>query len=81
MICFNFGLPLSWQGTGVTRCYPAAPESGVEPEDDELEENVEVVDDSDATEEDTEDVRAFTIKRRKLATDQLTDTAESSPSG
>ena len=89
MIGFNFELPLSCQGTDVARCYPLAPETGVEPEDDEseenAEENIEVVDDSDATEdeeeEETEDVRAFTIKRRKIATDELTDTAESSPSG
>ena len=47
-----------------------------------------MVDDSDATEdkeeeeeEETEDVRAFTVKRRKTAADELTDTAESSPSG
>ncbi len=57
-ICFSFELPLSWQGTAIARCYPLAPETGVEPEDDEskenAEENVKVVDDSDTTEDEEE---------------------------
>ncbi|KAM0896290.1 hypothetical protein ACQ4PT_023301 [Festuca glaucescens] len=85
------------EASTIARCYPSVPETGEEPKDDEsagnIEENVEVADDSDATEdeeekekekeeeEETEDAGAFIAKRRRAAVDELTDTAESSPSG
>jgi hypothetical protein len=64
----------------------------VVPEDDDLsgnvEENIKVVEDSDASkegkeeeEEDDDDDALFIAKRRWAAADELTDTAESGPSG
>jgi hypothetical protein len=63
----------------------------VPPEDDDLvgniEENVEVVEDSDASEEekeeddDDDDAVPFIAKCWRAAVDELTDTSESSPSG
>jgi hypothetical protein len=50
--------PFSCQASTIARCYPSAPETGEEPEDDEsagnAEVNVEVVEDSDATEDEEE---------------------------
>jgi hypothetical protein len=64
-------------------CYPPSPESGIEPEDNEPEENLEEVADSEAKEddeEDIEDVEDFTVKRQKHVVDELIDTAELGPS-
>jgi hypothetical protein len=97
MVCFEFDLILICQASTIPRCYPPAPETGIEIGDNELvrnvEENVEVADDNEATkdeeekeeeEEDDEeynDVRAFIAKRRRETIDDLTDTTELSPSG
>ncbi|KAM0880055.1 hypothetical protein ACQ4PT_033840 [Festuca glaucescens] len=71
------------------RYYPYAPETREEPEDDEtignVEARVEVVEDSEATEDEEEenktvDPEVLTAKRQKALADELTDTAESSPS-
>jgi hypothetical protein len=62
---FNFDFILTWQGLTIARCYPPSLESGIEPEDDESEENLEEVADSEATEDnedETEDVEGFTVK-------------------
>jgi hypothetical protein len=85
---------LSCQASTIARCYPSAPETGEEPEDDEsarnVEVNVEAVEDSDATEDEeekgkeedeTNDAGAFIAKRQRAPVDELTDTAELSPSG
>jgi hypothetical protein len=79
---FNFDFILTWQGLTISRCYPPSLESGIEPEDDESEENLEEVADSEATKDDedeTEDVEGFIVKCRKHAAEELIDTAESSP--
>jgi hypothetical protein len=88
----NFPLPC--QAATVVRCYPYAPETGEEPEDDESTSNaaanVEVVEDSEASEDEEEKEKeedetvgagALTAKCRRALVDELTDTAESSPSG
>ena len=79
---------LSCQASTVIRCFPPAPESGATPEDDDLsedvEENAEVVEDSDASEGDKEeedDDTPFIARRRRTVADELIDTAESGPSG
>jgi hypothetical protein len=55
---FNIDLPLTCQASIVARCYPSAPKTGEEPEDDEsagnVEENIKVADDSDATKDEEE---------------------------
>jgi hypothetical protein len=47
--------PLLYQASTVIRCFPPAPKTGAAPEDDDLsedvEENAEVVKDSDASDE------------------------------
>jgi hypothetical protein len=53
----NFHLPC--EAPTVSRCYPSAPETGEEPEDDKstgnIEANVEVVEDSEATKDEEEE--------------------------
>jgi hypothetical protein len=72
------------------RYYPSAPETREEPEDDEstgnVEAHVEVVEDSEATEDEEEEQNntigpeVLTGERQKALADELTDMAESSPS-
>jgi hypothetical protein len=74
----------------ILRCLTPAPETREAPEDDKLagnvEENVEVVEDSVATayeeeEDDDDDVVLFIDNSRRATVDELTGTSESSPSG
>ncbi|KAK1681509.1 hypothetical protein QYE76_042357 [Lolium multiflorum] len=74
------------EASTVVRCYPPAPESGVEPEDDDDSEETEdahyALEDSDVQEEDTpEDDAIIKNRRRRRISDELIATAESSPSG
>jgi hypothetical protein len=71
------------------RYYPSASETGEEPEDDEsignAEARVEIVEDNEATENEEEennpiDPEAPSAECQKTLDDELTDTAESSPS-
>jgi hypothetical protein len=87
VIFFDFIIILIQQTSTISRCYPPAPGTRKKLEDDEamrdVEENVKVANDSEATDdkEEEDDAGTFIIEYRGATIDDLDDTAESSPSG